>query len=199
MTDPISLGAPLLDWTRIAPLYQAPGRVYHDMAHIHAMLREIAARAAAGDLTVEEAALLEAATWLHDAFYDPQSPHGENERRSAQLVDIHLPHLPLDHRRLLRTMILATAHHGEDQVGLPPLAHWLLDIDLWEVGADRWTFERNTARVAAEHRLVGRDEGRIVRGRRAWAQALLARRSLYYRPENATRLASARENLESLL
>jgi predicted metal-dependent HD superfamily phosphohydrolase len=61
----------------LADAYASPGRVYHTLDHIQAMLAWIERlRSLASDLPA-----IQLAAWFHDSIYDPHA--ADNEERSA--------------------------------------------------------------------------------------------------------------------
>ncbi|RVD62485.1 hypothetical protein EN750_21345, partial [Mesorhizobium sp. M7A.F.Ca.ET.027.03.2.1] len=71
---------PLIDdalKSELLALYRAPGRHYHNLSHIEAML------ALAGDCRelLGDPQAIEAAIWFHDAVYDSKAK--DNEAQSA--------------------------------------------------------------------------------------------------------------------
>ena len=66
----------------LAAAYAAPGRHYHNLAHIEDCL---AALAQVEGLSAHERELLSEAIWWHDVVYDPT--RSDNEELSAQLAE----------------------------------------------------------------------------------------------------------------
>jgi predicted metal-dependent HD superfamily phosphohydrolase len=65
--------------------YNAPGRHYHNLAHIEDCL---AALARVDNLSVAEREILSEAIWWHDVVYD--ATRTDNEELSAQLAEQHV-------------------------------------------------------------------------------------------------------------
>src|SRR6186997_850808 len=74
--------------------YAQPHRGYHDVGHFD----ELIALAQQHTPDLDEAEQL--ALLFHDAVYVPGAPRGDNERRSAALMDATLAILALDHADL---------------------------------------------------------------------------------------------------
>lgn len=186
-------------WFLVAPLYAAPGRFYHDIHHIHEMLRAFSLWQKSENFSEEDVVLIEAAIWLHDAYYDPLSP-GDNEIRSAAMVetfgDCFTPH----QGQQLADAILATAHHTADQEHLSPLSQWLLDLDLSNLGASEEVFLRQSGRACKELEVAGMPRPAIGLGQNRWAHAMLSRRRIFYN-QGPFELyeKTARKNLKALL
>ena len=180
-------------WERVAPMYQEAHRVYHDISHIHMMLRELNAL----DLSRDEREWMEAVVWLHDAYQDPLGGPPHNERRSADLLDGELGHAftPLG-RDLARAAILASAHHTRDQDDLHPLIAAFLDIDLAGLASEEREFNRQTRAVAEEFRRMGKSTEKICDAHASFCQKMLSRSRLYYLDRHANREDPARANLQ---
>jgi predicted metal-dependent HD superfamily phosphohydrolase len=65
--------------------YTAPGRHYHNLAHIEDCL---ALLARVDNLSEREHAILTEAIWWHDVVYD--ATRADNEERSAELAEQHV-------------------------------------------------------------------------------------------------------------
>src|SRR5690242_15683329 len=98
--------------TELSVLYRQPGRHYHGVAHIEALL--VLASEHRKDLSDPQA--IEAAIWFHDAIYD--SRRSDNEARSAALAAEKLASR-VEPARLSRivAMIEATATHALPDLG----------------------------------------------------------------------------------
>jgi predicted metal-dependent HD superfamily phosphohydrolase len=87
-------------------IYSGPGRHYHDLRHIRALLEM--AQEHAREITDSEA--VEAAIWFHDAVYDTR--RGDNEAESAKLATQLLAGVVADERlEFIAAMIRASANH----------------------------------------------------------------------------------------
>ena len=147
-------------------------RVYHDQAHIDAMLRglhenrQVFARPDA----------VEVAVWFHDAVYDPAAT--DNEARSAELLFGKLTGLA-DAALLERAsvMIRATAIHVVPSGIASDLARdasFFLDLDLAVLGAEPTAYDAYEQGIAAEYVPV-HGEVRFRAGRQVFLQTMLAR------------------------
>lgn len=158
--------------------YTEPHRRYHTVRHLRAVLGALH-RWLGPELPDS---LLTAALW-HDAVYDPRAH--DNEEQSAALVSG-------DPRAAL--LILATKKHepldeGEDM-------GWLLDADLWILGAAPRTYRRYAALIRQEYAHVPDTD--YCTGRASVLERFLQRPRLYFGPFTE-REARARENLEAEL
>ncbi|MDQ0379754.1 HD domain-containing protein [Amycolatopsis thermophila] len=159
----------------LAARYAEPHRRYHDVAHVHAVLRDSAELAADLRLPEEERAVLTLAAAAHDVVYDGRP--GEDERRSAEWAGSWLRRAGLAERHVVRVaeLVLATLTHAAPRGD--PAALALLDADLAILGADEAAYERYRVAVRAEYAAVSEDAWRA--GRSAVLADLLAREPLY--------------------
>ena len=103
--------------------YSEPGRAYHDLDHIAAMLKTVSEF----EGTMQDDVAVRLAVWFHDAVYDSHA--NDNEERSAELARHTLSRASLDSRLLdkLSEHIIATKHHANTKDNDTAL---FLDIDL---------------------------------------------------------------------
>lgn len=180
----------------LAGAYQAPGRHYHDLRHVEALLGH--ARACADAIADRDA--VEAAIWFHDAVYDPR--RSDNEERSAALAQARLAG-SADAARIahVAAMIRATASHvcpdfadaaqGRD-------CALFVDMDLAILGSVEADFDAYDAAVRREYDWVAEPQWR--RGRRAVLAGFLARPAIYATARfRASHEARARRNLTRAL
>ncbi|MER8462577.1 hypothetical protein [Mesorhizobium sp. M1396] len=186
---------PLIDdalKSELSALYRGPGRYYHNLAHIEAML------ALAGDYraALGDPGAVEAAIWFHDAIYDSKAK--DNEARSADLAEKKLAGRA-DPSRLNRisAMIVATATHQ-----VPPFdvatstrdASLFLDMDLAILGAAPDAFDAYERAVRREYQWV--EEPMWRAGRSAVLKNFLARPHIFHTEEFRQRFEQqARENM----
>jgi predicted metal-dependent HD superfamily phosphohydrolase len=172
--------------------YAAPGRHYHNLTHIEAML---------GLMRRYEDVLcnpqtVEAAIWFHDAIYDTRQH--DNEEKSAELAVSRLAGLlSPDGIAFIAGMIRATAGHhvpdGLDDAQRRDCALFL-DMDLAILGSTPDVF---AAYEEAVHREYGWVPDALWRdGRRKVLQGFLDRPSIYASSQfHASHEAAARANL----
>src|SRR5688572_18915347 len=162
--------------TELAALYRQPGRHYHGLAHIQALLALLQEHRA--DLADPQA--VEAAVWFHDAIYD--SRRSDNEARSAALAAEKLSSR-VEAARLSRivAMIEATATYALPGLGSEAAdrdaAHFL-DMDLSIVGAPTSAFDSYEAAVRREYAWV--DDKAWRSGRAAVLRKFLARPRIFH-------------------
>lgn len=182
--------------TELSALYRQPGRHYHGMAHIEALLALL--REYRAEMSDPEA--VEAAIWFHDAIYDSQSK--DNEAQSADLAARRLSG-KLEAARLDRivAMIRATAKHElprlESAAALRDAALFL-DMDMSILGAAPDVFDTYEAAVRKEYAWV--PEAAWTAGRGAVLRSFLERPSIFLTQEFRGRFeAQARENISRSL
>src|SRR5262249_23867144 len=120
--------------------YTAPGRYYHNMAHIEDCL---AALARVDNLSPAEREILSEAIWWHDVVYD--ATRADNEELSAQLAEQHVhPDIRREVGRLIR---LTKTHDVEpgDRLGAV-----LISIDLSILGATPARYDAYAAAIRQE-------------------------------------------------
>ena len=158
--------------------YSEPHRRYHTVRHLGAVLGAL--HRWLGPELPES--LLSAALW-HDAVYDPRAH--DNEEQSAALVTG-------DERAV--SLILATKKH--EPLGSGEDMRWLLDADLWILGAAPRTYRRYAKLIREEYAHVPDDAYRT--GRAAVLERFLQRPRLYF-GSFPKREAQARANLQAEL
>jgi predicted metal-dependent HD superfamily phosphohydrolase len=178
--------------TELSALYRAPGRHYHGLAHIKALLA--LADEYRGELAHREA--IEAAIWFHDAIYD--SRRSDNEARSASLAAEKLASRasPEQLSRIV-AMIEATATHALPDLGDEAAtrdAAFFLDMDLSILGAPKAAFDSYEAAVRREYAWV--DDKAWRSGRAAVLRKFLARPQIFHTQAFKERFeAPARKNI----
>jgi predicted metal-dependent HD superfamily phosphohydrolase len=178
--------------TELSALYRAPGRHYHGLAHIKALLA--LADEYRDELADREA--VEAAIWFHDAIYD--SRRSDNEARSAALAADKLSsRVPPEQLTRIVAMIEATATHAlpdlDDEAATRDAA-FFLDMDLSILGAPRGAFDSYEAAVRREYAWV--DDKAWAAGRAAVLRKFLARPRIFHTEAFRQRFdAEARKNI----
>ena len=139
----------------LAAAYAAPGRHYHNLAHIEDCL---AALARIDGLSAAERETLSEAIWWHDAVYDPTRT--DNEERSAELAE---QHVRAELRQEVGRLIRLTKTH--DVPAGDRLGAILISIDLSILGADPARYDAYAAAIRREFSYVAEDEYRAGRAR----------------------------------
>jgi len=178
--------------TELAALYRVPGRHYHGLAHIEALLA-LADEYRDG---LDDPQAVEAAIWFHDAIYD--SRRSDNEARSASLAAEKLSSRasPEQMRRIV-AMVEATATHTLPDLGggaATKDAAFFLDMDLSILGAPKSAFDSYEAAVRREYAWVEDKAWRS--GRAAVLRKFLARPQIFHTQAFRQRFeAQARKNI----
>jgi predicted metal-dependent HD superfamily phosphohydrolase len=129
-----------MDRKELVAAYAAPGRHYHNMAHIEDCL---AALARVDNLSAAEREILSEAIWWHDVVYD--ATRTDNEELSAQLAE---QHVRSDIRRQVGRLIRLTKTHDiepGDRLGAI-----LISIDLSILGAEPVRYDAYAAAIRQE-------------------------------------------------
>ena len=180
-------------YQQLTAAYSGPGRHYHNLRHVQALLDTVEEYAA----LVHDREVVELAVWFHDAVYDYLS--SENEARSAALARQFLAHSTLSAERQARVayLIECTARHAAAHAPAPDL-DFFLDADLRVLGAESEIYAEYARQIRQEYRLVPALLYR--RGRRKVLEQLLAAPALYRTAEFQQRFeAAARRNLRAEL
>lgn len=172
-------------FAEVAAAYAGPGRHYHDLAHVRAVLDVL-------DQLLPQAPLAaRLAAWLHDVVYDPYA--ADNEARSAAYARALAQRLALPEavgEEAARLIGLTRRHHtdADDAIGQA-----LLDADLAVLAADAAAYDAYAAAIRREYARVPPDDYRA--GRRRVLEQFLARPHLYHTPAMRSAEPRARQNL----
>jgi predicted metal-dependent HD superfamily phosphohydrolase len=176
--------------------YGEPGRHYHDVRHLSALLA--LSDAHASHLSDRDA--VDLAIFYHDAVYNPA--RADNEERSAALARDRLAHLGIDADLIekIANYIVATKHAAvaidprETRSSNADLAY-LLDFDLSVLAAEPGAYTDYAAGIRQEYAIYPDAAYRV--GRAAVLRKFLALPRLYHVPQLAALWeARARANLE---
>lgn len=126
--------------------YRAPGRFYHDLAHIQDCLRELE-QALADGVPVDDPEALRYALWFHDYVYDPARQDNEEQSaragKEAALRDGYSPAFAdRVHALVMATKHGAVALRNNDE-------KLMVDIDLSSIAAD--DFGAITTKIRLEY------------------------------------------------
>lgn len=155
--------------------YSAPGRHYHNLAHIEDCLEKLSS---VDDLSAAERDLLVQAIWWHDAVYD--ATRSDNEEQSAQFAEQALPR---DIRAEVGRLIRLTKSHNVapgDRLGAI-----LISIDLSILGAEPDRYDAYAASIRKEFSHV--PDAAYRSGRSEVLQRFMARPVIFPDPDFATR------------
>ena len=155
--------------------YSAPGRHYHNLAHIEDCLDALSS---IDGLSAADRYLLVQAIWWHDAVYD--ATKSDNEERSAQLAE---QAVPADIRDEVGRLIRLTKSHqvaAGDRLGAI-----LISIDLSILGAEPDRYDAYAASIRKEFSYV--PEAAYRSGRSDVLRRFMARPVIFPDPGFATR------------
>ena len=144
-----------MDQDALIAAYSAPGRHYHNLAHIRDCLVKLAHVDALSDA---ERDILSEAIWWHDVVYDPT--RSDNEELSAQLAQAHVGR---DIAREVGRLIRLTKTHDvqpDDRLGAT-----LISIDLSILGAEPARYDAYAAAIRQEFIHVPEGDYRAGRAR----------------------------------
>ena len=164
--DPIKAGR---KFDEIAAAYTEPGRFYHTLDHVLAVLATVESLASyAKNLNA-----VKLAAWLHDVIYDSMA--SDNEERSAEYAERLCVELAVPEGNLVAALIWKTKTHdpGEDAD-----AQVLLDADLAILGADETEYQAYAEKIRREYAWV--PEPKYRKGRRQILESFLARPRIYH-------------------
>ena len=153
----------------IAGHHAEPGRFYHTLDHVGAMLDTVESLGShARNLNA-----VKLASWLHDVIYDSRAT--DNEERSAEYAERLCERLAIPEGQLVATLILRTKTHdaGEDVD-----AQVLLDADLAILGATEPVYRTFARQIRQEYASVPEPEYRS--GRRQILTKFLNRPRIYH-------------------
>ncbi|MFM9847783.1 MAG: phosphohydrolase [Hyphomicrobiaceae bacterium] len=185
---PANAGDPVL--AELVGAYAAPGRHYHTLDHIAALLQQLDAHGH----DVADSDAVELVIYFHDAVYDPL--RSDNEAASAALAGRRLTTLKLPAGLVAKVerYILATRHDAGGWLPDDADLALLLDLDLSILAAERSVYANYAEAIRSEYGMYPDDVYRA--GRRKVLSAFLARPQIYGTPALKTLWeASARDNL----
>jgi predicted metal-dependent HD superfamily phosphohydrolase len=168
--------------------YSSPGRVYHTLEHIQAVLTWIELL---HDYTTDLPAL-QLAAWFHDCIYDPHA--ADNEEQSAVYAQNMLTSLvlPAPTIQAVSQMILSTKTHVAEANQQD--CHILLDADLAILGATVQQYDAYAQAIRQEYSWV--PETAYKTGRAQVLHTFLQRARIYSTEFMHTALeVPARENM----
>lgn len=168
--------------------YSSPGRVYHTLEHIQAVLAWIDILC---DYTTD-LPTLQLAAWFHDCIYDTHA--ADNEEQSAVYAQNMLTRLalPVPTIQVVSQMILSTKTHTTETDQQD--CRILLDADLAILGATVQQYDAYAQAIRQEYGWV--PETAFKAGRAQVLQTFLQRVRIYQtEPMHTTLEVPARENI----
>jgi predicted metal-dependent HD superfamily phosphohydrolase len=169
--------------------YSSPGRYYHTLAHVRQILLVLEEM----QLLAQNLAVLEFAAWFHDAIYSPQAK--DNEFQSAELAATTLPllNVPPSTIDLVKTLILKTQRHPEQESDLD--AQIFLDADLSILAAPAPEYQQYAQNISQEYAWLEPEKYRL--GRQQVLDSFLQRKKIFLTTKMQETLETrARENLQ---
>ncbi|MFD0738436.1 hypothetical protein ACFQZQ_03935 [Lysobacter koreensis] len=190
---PLPISPP--QWAALEAAYATPARAYHNLQHVHEVLRQYQRVADGAGWTQPAEVYL--AVLYHDAIYE--AGRADNEARSADLAIEHiarwLPDRGIEAARVAE-LIHLTARHGRlASADVDRDAALFLDCDMAILGAEPAAFDAYDRGIAAEYR--GHVPAWVFKlNRRRFLKGLLGRERIYLSDFFHTHLdAQARINL----
>ncbi len=168
--------------------YGDPGRHYHSLEHLTAVLNVVDELAG----TADDPDLVRLAAWYHDVVHEPEGPGGDEER-SARMALSDLRSLGIDPasvEEVVRLVELTVTHAPapDDHNGAV-----LCDADLWILGLEGDRYDSYVRTVRAEYEHLPAPAWRS--GRTVVLKGLLARPAIYHTEAGRRREQVARSNL----
>jgi len=175
-------------WQIITAHYEAPGRFYHNLAHLADLYQWF-------DLYHAELTnpfCFEMAIWFHDLIYDPL--RSDNEQQSARFATGLLRKWRSEPARIARVEQLILATDGHQPRSEHPDQPWFLDFDLSVLGSDPKRYDQYAQHIRQEYQMFSDEAYRV--GRRQVIERLLERERLYLTEAFFAEMENqARENL----
>lgn len=156
-------------FAEISAAYAGPGRFYHTLDHVQAVLGTVDGLAS----FAKNVNAVKLAAWLHDVIYD--STASDNEECSAEYTEQLCNELAIsDGHRVAALIRMTKAHDAGDDVD----AKVLLDADLSILGADQPEYQAYAENIRREYAWVPEPEYRT--GRRKVLEKFLSRPRIYH-------------------
>jgi len=149
--------------------YAEPGRFYHTLDHVLAMLDTVDSPAC----QAKNLNAVKLAAWLHDVIYESKA--SDNEERSAEYALRLCEQLAIPEGQQVASLIRRTKAHD---AGDDPDAQVLLDADLAILGASESEYQAYAEKIRQEYSWVPEHEYRT--GRRQVLEKFLTRPRLFH-------------------
>lgn len=156
-------------FNEICACYSGPGRFYHTLDHVLAVLDTVESLASyAKNLNA-----VKLAAWLHDVIYDSKA--SDNEERSAEYAERLCEELAIPEGHRVAALIRKTkTHDAGDDVD----AQVLLDADLAILGASESEYQAYAGKIRREYAWVPEPDYR--KGRWQVLEKFLARPKIFH-------------------
>ena len=133
-------------WRRVETHYTEPGRHYHTLVHIDAMLT------LATEHEVQDRVAVDLATIFHDIIYDAVAGGGgRNERESARVFVEFAHSTTMTSERIEKVVQWIERTWSHDGAGLDSDGQLFMDFDMSILGADREAYARYASQVRREY------------------------------------------------
>ena len=133
-------------WRRVETHYTEPGRHYHTLVHIDAMLT------LATNHEVQDRVAVDLATIFHDIIYDAVAGGGgRNERESAQVFVEFAHSTTMTSERITKVVQWIERTWSHDGAGLDSDGQLFMDFDMSILGADHKAYARYASQVRREY------------------------------------------------
>lgn len=153
----------------ISHAYAGPGRFYHTLDHVLAVLGTVEDLAA----NAKNLDAVKLAAWLHDVIYDSKA--SDNEERSAEYAVRLCQEISIPEGQRVATLIRRTKTHD---AGGDVDAQVLLDADLAILGASECDYRAYAENIRRECAWVPDEDYRA--GRRKLLEMFLARPTIFH-------------------
>mgnify|MGYP002784959281 CR=1 FL=1 len=152
----------------IAKAYARPGRYYHTLDHVLAVLETVDSLAS----HAKNVNAVKLAAWLHDVIYDSKA--SDNEERSAEYAERLCQELSIPEGQRVAALIRTTKTHEAADAD----AQVLLDADLSILGASDADYQAYAAKIRQEYAWVPEVEYR--KGRRQVLEKFFTRPKIFH-------------------
>ena len=133
-------------WRRVETSYNEPGRHYHTLVHIDAMLT------LATNHEVQDRVAVDLATIFHDIIYDAVAGGGgSNERESAQVFVEFAHSTTMTSDRINKVVEWIERTWSHDGAGLDSDGQLFMDFDMSILGAERGAYALYASQVRLEY------------------------------------------------
>ena len=173
-------------WRRVETSYNEPGRHYHTLVHIDAMLT------LASDHALKDSVAVDLATIFHDIIYDAVAGGGgRNERESAQVFVEFAQSTTMTSERINKIVQWIERTWSHDGADLDDDGRLFMDFDMSILGAEREAYARYASQVRREYGHVNWVYWRV--GRSQFLSASTSKR-VFSSPQFAALEGKALEN-----
>ena len=183
-------------WREISTAHSEPHRYYHTLQHLERLMTHFKAV----EDKIKEPEVVLFSIFYHDIVYSVTDP-AENEKASAEIAVKRLSEIGLAEEPLqkIKSLILATKHHGAPSSPVALDWEYFMDFDLEILGASPETYETYAKNIRLEYSIYSDEEYR--KGRTVGLQKLLDLGANLYRTEefNTRYLSQAQENIKKEL